>query len=164
MAKIPDDAFQYYVALGPQRSLAAVAARYGVSRPAVGKCAQRQGWTARLAKIEQEARARTDEKLTETLEAINARHLKMLRAIQGKALAALQQLPLSTGFEAVRSLDLAIRQERVVLGEPGDRNAVSVEEIIKREYQTWLKSSPAQSSGRSAPAMTGKEPQVADAC
>jgi len=59
---------------------------------------------------------------------VNARHLQTLRAIQVKALQALQVMPLDSGMDAVRALDTAIRQERVILGEPGERSAVSVEE------------------------------------
>jgi len=38
----------------------------------------------------------------------------------------------------VRALDIAIKQERLVVGEPTDRTAVSVEEAIRREYARWM--------------------------
>lgn len=136
--KIPAEAFDHYVSLGPTRSYAAVARRYRVSARGVTKCAAREDWQGRLEKIEAAARTRADEKAAETLQAVNARHLKTLRVIQAKALAALQTLPLQSGMDAVRALDLAIRQERVVLGEPGDRQAVDLESIIRRENERWL--------------------------
>ena len=34
-------------------------------------------------------------------------------------------------MEAVRALDLAIRQERLIRGEPSDRTAISVEEVTR---------------------------------
>jgi len=138
MAKIPPDAFEYYVSLGLQRSHQAVADRYGASKRAVTKRAAREKWAERLVKIERTARERIDNRMTETLEAVNARHLLTLRTIQAKALQALQVMPLDSGMDAVRALDTAIRQERVILGEPGERSAVSVEDIIKREYERWM--------------------------
>jgi len=138
MAKIPPDAFEYYVSLGLQRSYQAVADRYGASKRAVTKKAATEKWAERLVKIERAARERIDNKMTESLEAVNTRHLQTLRLIQAKALQALQVMPLDSGMDAVRALDTAIRQERVILGEPGERSAVSVEEVIKREYERWM--------------------------
>ena len=145
MAKIPPEAFEYYVSLGLQRSMQAVADRYGASKRAVAKRAAAEKWTDRLVKIERSARDRIDAKMTETLEAVNARHLQTLRAIQTKALQTLQVMPLASGMDAVRALDTAIRQERVILGEPGDRSAVSVEELVRREHQRWMR--PANEAG-----------------
>jgi len=142
VAKIPPDAFEYYVGLGLQRSYQAVAKRYGASKRAVAKRAATEQWAERLVKIERTARDRLDAKMTETLEAVNTRHLQTLRAIQAKALQALQVMPLDSGMDAVRALDTAIRQERVILGEPGERSAISVEEIIKREYERWMAPAP----------------------
>jgi len=144
MAKIPPEAFEYYVSLGLQRSHKAVADRYGASKRAVSKRAATEKWAERLVKIERTARERVDTKMTETLEAVNARHLQTLRLIQAKALQALQVMPLDSGMDAVRALDTAIRQERVILGEPGERSAVSVEEVIRREYERWMKPSTPQ--------------------
>jgi hypothetical protein len=142
MAKIPPDAFEYYVSLGLQRSYQAVAERYGASKRAVTKKAAAEKWAERLVKIERAARERIDTKMTESMEAVNTRHLQTLRAIQVKGLQTLQVMPLESGMDAVRALDTAIRQERVILGEPGERSAVSVEEVIKREYENWMRPAP----------------------
>ncbi len=40
--------------------------------------------------------------------------------------------------DAMRAIQLAIREERVALGEPTDRTAVSIEDTIKREYERWM--------------------------
>jgi len=138
MARIPPDAFEYYVSLGTGRSYDAVARRFGVSKRAITKRAATDRWRERLAQIEATARERTEEKLAETLEAVNGRHLKTLRVIQAKALQALQSMALDSAMDAVRALDLAIRNERVILGEPGERTAVSVEDVIRREYERWM--------------------------
>ncbi len=136
--KLPHSAFEFYFGLGPSRSYQSVADRFGVTKRAVTKHAANEQWQTRLAKLEEKARLSAEQKALETLDAMNERHLKSLRVIQGKALETLRNMPISSAMEAVRSLDLAIKQERVIRGEPGDRSAVCVEDVIKREYTRWL--------------------------
>jgi hypothetical protein len=137
--KIPPDAFNLYVGLGADRSYQAVAERYGVTKRAVTKLAARERWQDRVVELERKAREGAEQKALESLEAMNLRHLRSLKVVQGRALEALRSMPLSTAMEAVRSLDMAIRQERLIRGEPSDRTAVSVEEVVKREYRRWMK-------------------------
>jgi len=137
--KIPEDAFERYVAMGAQRSFQALADEMGVTKRAVSKCAAREEWSQRLARIDAEARKRSDEKITETLEQMRERHLATLKAMHTRALAALRQYPLTNGMDAMRAAEMAIKLERLVAGEPSDRTAMTVEEICKREYQAWLK-------------------------
>jgi hypothetical protein len=136
--KIPPDAFHYYLGLGPERSYQSVANRYAVSKRAVTKLATRDRWQDRVVELERKAREGAEQKALESLEAMNLRHMRSLKVVQGKALEALRSMPLATAMEAVRSLDMAIRQERLIRGEPSDRTAISVEDVIKREYQRWM--------------------------
>lgn len=136
--KLPFDAFDYYFALGPKRSYQAVAEHYGVSKPTVCKRAAHERWQDRLNDLESQARERSDQQIVEDLETMTVRHLKTYRAIQAKALEALRSMPISTAMEAVRALDTAMSKERVLRGEPSDRTEMSVEQIIKREYERWL--------------------------
>lgn len=136
--RIPADAFETYFAQGPGRSYEALAAKYGVTKQAVLKCAQREDWQQRLRRREADARARAEQSAAESLDAINQRHLKAVRAIQGKAIEALRASPLKTAMEAVRALDLAIKQERLIIGEPTDRSALTIEDLIRREYDRWI--------------------------
>lgn len=136
--KIPPDAFSFYVSLGVKRSYLAVAQHYGASKASVTKLATRENWQKRVREIEDRARQASDERAVESLEAINGRHLKSMRVVQAKALEALRTMTLADAMDAVRALDMAVRQERLILGEPTDRSAVNVEEIIKREYERWM--------------------------
>ena len=136
--KIPPDALQYYLGLGPERSYQRVANRYDVSKRAVTKLAARDHWQQKVAEFEHKAREGAEKKVLESLEDMNLRHLKSLKVVQGKALEALRSMRLSTAMEAVRALDLAIRQERLTRGEPSDRTAISVEDVIRREYERWM--------------------------
>ncbi len=141
-AKIPPDAFEYYLGLGPGRSYGSVAEEYSVTKRAVTKLAARGKWQERILEIERKARRASDDKAAETLEQMNDRHLKSLRVIQGKALEALKAMPLNTAMEGARCLDLGIKQERVIRGEPSDRSALTVEEKIRSEYENWLTPQP----------------------
>jgi vacuolar-type H+-ATPase subunit H len=138
MARLPDDAFAQYVALGPERSYDALAKRLRAGKRSITRLAAKEKWRERLAKIEEQARARLDDKLTDTLQEINARHVKIVRAIQAKALQALQSLALTSGMDAVRALDIAIKHERLIFGEPSERTAVDVEAVCRDEHQRWM--------------------------
>ncbi len=136
--KIPHDAFEYYFSLGADRSYQAVAIRYKVTKRAITKVATKENWQRRVLMRDQKVQTAVEHKAVETLEQMNSRHLRSLKAIQGKALTALSQMPLSTAMDAVRALEISIKQERLIRGEPTDRTKISVEEVIRNEYDRWL--------------------------
>jgi transposase len=136
--KLPSDAFEVYMGLGPDRSYQAVADHFGVSKRAVTNRATKERWQQRAAEIEAKARQGAEQRLVETLEDMNTRHLKSLRVVQARALEALRAMPLQSAMEAVRALDVSIRQERLIRGEPSERTALQVEEVIKRQYERWM--------------------------
>jgi hypothetical protein len=134
MRKLPPDAFDFYFAQGPGRSYAAVAKEYGASKRAVVNLANREGWRQRISSLERQARERVEAKAVESLEAMQSKHLKTLQVVLGKALETLRAQPLETAMEAVRAIEMVIKQERAARGEPKDQDAINVEAIIKREY------------------------------
>ena len=136
--KIPPEAFDAYFGMGRDRSYEAVAGRYGVTKRAVTKLAAKEDWQNRMLALEAKAREASDKKKVETLEAMRERHLKAMRAIQVKALETLKRMDIGSAMDAVRALALSVREERVILGEPSERTAISVEDTIKREYERWM--------------------------
>lgn len=136
--KLPKDAFEFYVGLGPDRSYQAVADHFAVTKRAVTNRARKEQWQQRVAEIEAKARQGTEQRLVETLEDMNTRHIKSLRIVQARALEALRSMPLQTAMEAVRALDVGIRQERLIRGEPSDRTAIQVEDLIRRQHARWI--------------------------
>jgi len=56
-----------------------------------------------------------------------------------RAIAALQQYPMTSAGEAVRAMEMVIKLERLVLGEPSERAELSVEDVTKREMDRWIK-------------------------
>ncbi|MBK9386504.1 MAG: hypothetical protein IPN34_16955 [Planctomycetes bacterium] len=109
-----------------------------MARKTVNRHAIAERWQERIAERERKAREATEQRAIETLEEMNARHLRVAKAIQARALDALRTLPLSTAMEAVRALEIGVKQERLARGEPTDRAAIDVESVIKREYERWL--------------------------
>jgi hypothetical protein len=145
--RLPADAFDRYAAMGLTRSYDALAKACGVTKGAVTKRATKEGWQKRLTTIETTARNRSDDKLVESIEQMNERHLKTLRVMSGKALQALQAMPLHSAMDAIRALDMCIKQERTIRGEPGERSAVSMEQLVRSEYERWMTPAPGDANG-----------------
>ena len=112
--KLPEDAFEYYVSLGSKRSYRAVAEHFGVKKRTVTARAVRDKWQDRLAQIQERARERLDDRMADTIAEMHERHLRILQAILGRGLETLQSMPLSSAWEAVKALDLAMRREAEV--------------------------------------------------
>lgn len=136
--KLPHDAFAVYAAQGPNRSYAAVAKHFRCDKKTVTRLAQQENWQAKIAEIERNAQVSVREKVETALEEMTERHLKIVRVVQAKALDALRGMSLRTALDAVKALDFSVRHERLIVGEPTDRQAVSVEDVIRREYDRWL--------------------------
>ena len=56
----------------------------------------------------------------------------------GKALTALRTLPIDKAADVNRALELGVKQERLIHGEPSERSEMTVEEVTKREMERWL--------------------------
>jgi hypothetical protein len=114
--RIPhEEAFEHYISLGHTRSYSKVAEHYGVSKRSIVKVAARHDWSQRLLEIESKVRERATHEIVENWASVTERHLKVLRTIQHRALQALQKLPLQTGMQAVRALDITLKQEQALL-------------------------------------------------
>ena len=80
--------------------------------------------------------------LMRAVEQVNERHLKIARALQAKALDGLRSMSMAEAKDVIRALDLGVKQERLILGEPSERAALSLEGKIEREYERWLDGHP----------------------
>lgn len=136
--KLPSDAFEFYVGLGTNRNYQTVAEHFETSKRAVTRRAASENWQRRLAEIDEKTRQRRAEMLVESAAEMDTRHLKMLRAVQARAVEALQRMPLSTSMEAVRAVESAVKLERLIRGEPSERKSIAVEEICRLEAERWL--------------------------
>lgn len=139
MRKIPEDAFAFYVALGPEsRSYELVAKHFHVTKKTVVRAAEREQWQARLEGIERKAREETDAKLANELHAMNMRHRKLLIGMASRAASAIQAYPLKTAMEGIKAAEIAIKLERLMAGEPTETRTVSIEQITRDEVGRFL--------------------------
>ena len=137
MKKLPDDAFAVYLAMGARRSHQAVADRFGVDKKTVTNRAIKENWKQRIEDHERSERERLERKASETVEAMNDRHLKVIAYIQAKGLEALRSMPLDSAIDAVRAITIAIDKERVIRGEPAQRSTIDIERRIRDEHERW---------------------------
>ena len=91
-----------------------------------------------MAEIEKKAREETDKRMAETLVQIRERHLGMARAMGYAGLKALKEYPLTDGVQGMKAMEISIKLERTILGEPAESGAVTIESITRRELETLL--------------------------
>lgn len=136
--RIPENAFEIYQAMGEGRSYEALADRFEVSKRAVTKAAAREKWQERLSAIQARAREAADQVSVDVRKEAAERHLKVARFIQSRSIEALKAMPIESAMDAIRAYGIAVNMERLVLGEPTDRTALTVEEVTKREIALLL--------------------------
>jgi len=139
MNRLPPEAFDCYVALGPDRSYDVVAQKYGVSKATVVRHAEKHKWQERLRDAERAARDEANKKAVDTLQSVKDRQLQEARILEHRALEALKTLPPEKAAKAAMMLQIAWRHELLLLGEPSERTELTIEEVTQREIQTLLR-------------------------
>ncbi len=137
--RIPENAFELYVGMGAARSYAALAEKLDVTKRSIVKHAAREKWAERLEKIQREVREQCDKRLAEELADMHERHIKLLKVMAGKVVKGLSDFDLGSCMEALRGGELVIKLQRLVMGEPSEHSAVSIEEITRQEIHDLLK-------------------------
>jgi len=147
--KIPDDAFETYVAMGPGRSYQALADKIGADKRSITRLAVKEKWVERLAKIQKDARAATDRKLATDMQAMRERQLMEARALRGTALKAMKELPPERALKAVASaLAVAWKQELLLLGDPTEHKD-NISDLLRNAYERWLIRDPKEGEAES---------------
>lgn len=123
--RLTSDAFEFYFSLGVGRSYTGVAAKYGVSKKAVAARAVKERWQDRIADRERQARENADKRAVETLDQMNERHMKVLQALQRKALDALRAAPISAAAPLMRALTVVMESERALRKGPDGQATIS---------------------------------------
>lgn len=139
--KIPAEAFDAYVAMGESRSYQRVAEIYRCSKQAVTVRANREKWQTRLAELHAKARVERDQRAQQTLAELSLHHLKLWEVVERRALEGLRSFPITSAMDAVKALDLATKNIRLIRGEPTERTE-SIEAVIKREFDQFLTDRP----------------------
>lgn len=136
--KLPDEAVDYYVTLGPARTQLAVARHFNVAKRTVAYRAKKENWMARAAEADQKARAVASQRAQETLEEMQARHEKSARYLQMRALEGVRNLPIRTEMAAVRALDIGIRHERLARGEANESTDKDIAQLLRNEHKRFV--------------------------
>ncbi len=123
--RLPSDAFEYYFSLGVGRSYTRVSQQYATSKKAVAARAAKERWQERIADRERQARENADKRAVETLDQMNERHLKVLQALQRKALDALRTAPTSAAAPLMRALTVVMESERTLRKGPDGQVTIS---------------------------------------
>jgi len=135
--KLPDDAFEKYVAMGPDRSYQALAKRLGVDKRSITRLAVKEKWIERLAKIQKDARAETDRKLVGDLQVVREQQLRELRFLRSESLKVMKGLPPEQAIRVAAALNVAWKHELLLLGDPTERSN-NLRERIRGECDRWL--------------------------
>ncbi len=120
--KLRLSAFEYWLGLGPERSTAAVAEHFKISRAAVSKWQSRDNWRAKLSMIMIESqellRKRLSEKMTQDAEVDYSvlRNMKRRIAREVARLSGCKDLP-----HAIDAYIRVMNGMRLVAGEPTER-------------------------------------------
>jgi hypothetical protein len=134
--RLPPDALGFYLNLGPARSYEKVAQQYGVSKRTVTTTATRERWQDHLAQADRKAREQMEERYVDAVQEANDRHIRLGRFLQNKGIAAFEG-PMGAA-EGIRAIKIGVEIERLGLGEPTERTATAVEDLIRREYLTCM--------------------------
>lgn len=132
------EAFEHYFSLGIGRSYAQVAKDLGVAKSTIVERAKRENWQERVQEFERAARDVLLKDARTELAAVRERQLKAVRALLARALEALRDPEPGRAIRAASALQIALKHELLLVGEPTERNASIVEEVTKRELATLL--------------------------
>ena len=136
--KVPENAFETYVAMGPDRSYQALADKLGVDKRSIVRAASKEKWAERLAKIQEQARAAMDKKLVVELQEVREQQLREVRYLRSEALKAMKGFTPEKAVKIAAALAIGWKHELLLLGEPTDRQASTVEEVTKRELDSLM--------------------------
>lgn len=98
---------------------AQIAERLDIARPGtIGDWRKEDGWELEKEIIQQATEQRVAQAIAETISEMNTRHLREFQLLQSKGVSALRQLDPRTAAEAQSMIDVGVRGERLVRGEP----------------------------------------------
>jgi hypothetical protein len=136
--KLPDEAVDFYIALGWTRTQAAVAKHFHVAKRTVAYRAKKEGWVARAHEADKKAREVAVQRAQESNEEMRIRHEKAARYLQMRAIDSVRGMPVLTESAAVRALDIGIKHERIARGETGDATEQDIAQLLRSEHKRFV--------------------------
>lgn len=96
-----------------------IAQRLGIKRPeTIGEWRRNEGWDQERLYVQKITEERVTQAVAETITEMNTRHLKEYQLLQNKGVQGLKDLAPKTAGEAMALVDVGIKGERLVRGEP----------------------------------------------
>lgn len=96
-----------------------IAKRLDIQRPeTIGEWRRREDWNREKVEIQKLTDERIALAVAETISEMNTRHLKEYQLLQNKGVQALRDIDPKTANEALSMVDVGIKGERLVRGEP----------------------------------------------
>jgi len=114
------DPFEFWYALENRKKWEKVVLEFGISRSSFYRRKSLEGWEEKANRRDKVLRKKTDEKVTDSLAEMNARHIKEAIKYQGVMLEALGKLEPRSVSEAIRAYNILVKLEQVSRGEPTD--------------------------------------------
>jgi len=93
---------------------------------------------ARLRMIEAEARREADKKLVDARVEAHERHLKFAKLIQTRAVQGLQAHQFDNARDSAKALVEGVKLERTSLGEANDHHSLSIQQVTRREVESFV--------------------------
>ena len=96
-----------------------IAKRLGIQRSeTIGEWRRNEGWDKERQYVQKVTDERVTQAIAETISEMNTRHLKEYQLLQSKGVTALKDIAPKTAHEALTMVDVGIKGERLVRGEP----------------------------------------------
>ncbi len=96
-----------------------IAERLGIKRPeTIGEWRRAENWEKERKYVQKITEEKITQAVAETISEMNARHLKEYQLLQTKGVQALKIIDPKTANEALSMVDVGIKGERLVRGEP----------------------------------------------
>ena len=96
-----------------------IAKRLGIKRQeTISDWRRGEGWEKERKLVEKVTNERVTKAVAETISEMNTRHLKEYQLLQTKGVQALKDIDPKTAHEALSMVDIGIKGERLVRGEP----------------------------------------------
>jgi uncharacterized caspase-like protein len=96
-----------------------IAKRLDIKRPeTIGEWRRNEGWDKERQYVQKVTDERVTQAIAETISEMNTRHLKEYQLLQSKGVTALKDIDPKTASEALTMVDVGIKGERLVRGEP----------------------------------------------
>lgn len=99
-------------------ALRPLAKKWKISQTALSKRSHKEKWVEQRKQFKLKSWAKSDERAIETIADMNARHMREYKLLQGKGLERLRDTRIEKDRDAITALDVGIKGERTIRGEP----------------------------------------------